>query len=576
MLNYDRSTFFDLYQPLTTDYISKALKEAPKPKGGVDTDQFADNNMTIILDDGGKLVYKLSPETLTLAENGGDAVAAPYAIQYLDGVTLMSHLIPGTLRCLNVIIDEVTNIVTVFETWFGGYERAPREVWRDIRKGYIDHGQAAPTERHELTNRVEGLGTHWKTDDGNEVLYFFPSVVWSSYVELSHPRGGITITAPSDYLKINDHQYIYSRAEQEYSGSFTLEVFDLFEFKNIGVRIGFTLEDALDYTVYSGEGTVTGRYAQLEPLTDYGTKIPFEEGMQKMLDNGPKGIRPSYRPRILHDDHSPEEVEEIIRTKARFFDGGTIMSSKNTMEESGYLTGKTFTLRYDDGSAWEYSFIDAETLKWRAEGEAEWTQDNYRAYEPAKDLLLFAHICTDSRPLRNLTHAIDFKNALATCVDAVMGSSRKAWEVSNRAIFGVAEGIGLEIPAVARHGFTTELVGKAFSWTYSDWMQSIHVYSSPESYSWTIMMPDNTGGVMWSSPCLYVKLRDEVYLMSWTEDTCNGNQGTFVLNTNIMHDAGFFYGIGGNAGGEADVHLDPLGAYCRQLGSYDITKYFTR
>jgi len=134
----------------------------------------------------------------------------------------------------------------------------------------------------------------------------------------------------------------------------------------------------------------------------------------------------------------------------------------------------------------------------------------------------------------------------------------------------------MEAPAVARHGFTTELVGKAFSWTYSDFMQSIHVYSSPESYSWTIMLPDNTGGFMWSSPCFYVKLRDDVYLMSWTEDTCNGNQGTFVLNTSIMHDAGFFFGIGGNAGGEADVHLDPLGAYCRPLGSFDIMKYFTR
>ena len=86
----------------------------------------------------------------------------------------------------------------------------------------------APEKRHGLTNRIEGLGTWWKDDDGAEALYFFPSVVWSSFVELSHPRGGITITAPSDYIKISDRYYIYSRAEQEYSGRFTLEVLDLF------------------------------------------------------------------------------------------------------------------------------------------------------------------------------------------------------------------------------------------------------------------------------------------------------------------------------------------------------------
>ena len=104
-------------------------------------------------------------------------------------------------------------------------------------------------------------------------------------------------------------------------------------------------------------------------------------------------------------------------------------------------------------------------------------------------------------------------------------------------------------------------------------MQSIHVYSTPESYSWTIMLPENTGGWMWSSPCLYVKLRDDAYLMSWTEDDCNGNQGIFVLNPRIMHDAGFFFGIGDEQE-EPNVHLHEMGAYARPLAGFDILKYF--
>jgi hypothetical protein len=99
---------------------------------------------------------------------------------------------------------------------------------------------------------------------------------------------------------------------------------------------------------------------------------------------------------------------------------------------------------------------------------------------------------------------------------------------------------GVQPPLIRRHPITNELTGKAFTWTYSETMSSIHVYSSPESYSWTIFLANGSGGMMWSSPCIYVKLREDAYLMSWVEETCNGHQGTFVFNPRIMHDCGFF------------------------------------
>ena len=250
------------------------------------------------------------------------------------------------------------------------------------------------------------------------------------------------------------------------------------------------------------------------------------------------------------------------------------MSSRNTMEPSAYMAGRRFTLRYDDGPAWQYEIMDASNLKWRAEGASDWHEETYQGFEPAPDIVLFAHICTGSDPRRCLTHAVDFGSALATCVDAAVGNGRKPWEVGHAARFGVLETDGGPTPpALRRHGFTTELVGKAFAWTYSDFMQSIHVYSTPESYSWTIMLEKDAGGWMWSSPCFYVKLRDDAYLMSWTEDTCNGNQGTFILNPRIMHDAGFFFGIG-DTEAEPDLHLTSLGAYARPLAGFDILKYF--
>ena len=200
-------------------------------------------------------------------------------------------------------------------------------------------------------------------------------------------------------------------------------------------------------------------------------------------------------------------MDEIIKTNSKIFEGRNIMTSSNTMETSDYLVGKRFTLRFDDGPAWEYEILDTSTLKWREEGKTEWQEEIYQAFEPAPDIIVYSHICTGSKPLRCLTQAVDFSKALATCVDAQMGNGRKPWEVGRTVHFGVLETEGGPVPpAVERHGFTTDLVGKAFAWIYGDFMQSIHVYSTPESYSWTIILPGNAGGWMWSSHCFYIKL----------------------------------------------------------------------
>ena len=579
-MDFFKSTFYNKYTPLTIEQISAKLKPIPKAWSASPlSEALAGKSLTIVLDQGPTLEYKFkSKDKLTLSEAGAAAVAAPYSARELDDVILFTHMIPDTVRGYGIVYDTKTNLVTAFELWFGGFEPDKREVWRHFMFGYVDTSAPAPEKRHTLTNRIEGKGTYWKNDNGVEMLYFFPSVVWSSFVELSDTLGGITITAPSDYIKINDRFYIYSRVEQEYSGTFTLEVIDLFTVRHIGMRLGFDKDDTLDYSMYSGKGKVTGQSTNLEPLNDYGTEIPYSEEHRKRINPANKGSRPAYRPRFMHKDYTKTEVDKIIKTNSKIFQGRSIMSSMNTMEASDYMAGKKFTLRYDDGPAWEYDIVDIKHLEWREAGEKAWHAELYEGYEAAKDIILFSHICTGSDPLRCLTQAVDFSNALATCVDAQLGNGRKPWEVGHQARFGVLELKGGPTPpAVERHGFTTELVGKAFSWTYGETMQSIHVYSSPNSYSWTIMLPKNAGGWMWSSPCLYVKIRDDAYLMSWTEDTCNGNQGTFILNPWIMHDGGFFFGIGDNSpDGKSDVHLNPMGAFARPLQGFDIMKYFDR
>ena len=341
-MNYFRATFYDRYTRLTEEQIKAKLTPVPKAIAFSGTSEvLAGKTLKIILDDGPTLEYSFTKDSLTLKEDGQAAIEAPYTAKEHNGIILFTHMVPGTVRGYNVVIDSKTNLVTVFEVWFCGFEHDKREVWRHYMFGYVDTGETVPEKRHALTNRLEGLGTYWSNDNGEEMLYFFPSVVWSSYVELSHPRGGITITGPSDFIKINDKYYIFSRVDCEYSGTFVLEVIDLMEVKHIGVRLGFNLEDELDYQVYSGCGEVTGKVTNLEPLSDYGTELP--EGVKPKADD-PKGTRPSYRPRFLYPDLTAEQVEEIIKNNCKVFEGRSIMASMNTMEVTDYMVGKNFSV----------------------------------------------------------------------------------------------------------------------------------------------------------------------------------------------------------------------------------------
>jgi hypothetical protein len=141
-------------------------------------------------------------------------------------------------------------------------------------------------------------------------------------------------------------------------------------------------------------------------------------------------------------------------------------------------------------------------------------------------------------------------------------------EVSREIIFGIIEMKGLEAPRYWRHTFTDELVGRSFTWAYSDAMSSMHIYSTPQSYSWSIFMDNGTLGMMWSSPCHYVKLRDYAYLFEWMEEACNGHHSTIVINTRTMRECGFGYGVGKNGLGLSDV-----GALARSAGFYDVKRF---
>ena len=97
----------------------------------------------------------------------------------------------------------------------------------------------------------------------------------------------------------------------------------------------------------------------------------------------------------------------------------------------------------------------------------------------------------------------------------------------------------------------------------------MHLYATPHSLSWIIFLENGSGGMEWSGPASYVKIRDELYLAYWLEEACNGTLGTILINLRTMRNCGVDY-----SAGPKGLRLGAVGAHVRLAGRFDVLKYF--
>jgi len=575
------------YTKLTSAQIDQKLAAtAPGPKCASElSGVLAGKSMKIVTDDGPVLNYTFKDKNrLALAEGGGASVDCGYGALTLKQMVFFSHMVPKTQKGFNVYVDLDNNQVTVFEVWFsggkdpGGTVLDNREVQRQIYYGYVEvAGKQPPKGRHHATNRLEGAGMYWKQDTGIETLEFYPSVISSNFVELTRHADDLSYCSPSDYVLINDNLFVYDRTECEFSGIMTMYVLDLFTETQAGMRLGFNEKDELEYYMFRGAGKGVGHLTSLAPFDEHGEKMLVTSSRSPQPATPQKGQRMAYRPARTFVNMTEEEVHQAAEKSTTTFseapDTPQAQASAmggNTLPFSDLLVGKEFTLRYDDGGpVWHYRILDMYKLKWRKEGETAWRDETYRAFEADEKLVFFAHMHSGSRPRQCVRIALDLTNGLTTCIVSKMGTPYYGNEVSYKAIFGVAEMEGLEAPVYVRHEFTDELVGHAYTRSYSDQMTSMHLYTTPHSSAWTIYTANQTLGMEWCAPAIYVKLRPGVYIFDLVEEACNGAETCIIENDKTMRACGF-----GFSGGSRGVRLGTIGAIARHIGHYDVAKFF--
>ncbi|HEY6443275.1 MAG TPA: MoaF N-terminal domain-containing protein [Candidatus Acidoferrales bacterium] len=566
-----------VYTKLSEQQIADKLSAVSGPTSVSPlADVFAGKSIRIVTDKGPALAYTFKgTKRLSVAENGAGAVETGYGALTQGSLAFFTHMIPNTQRGYAVVVDQDTNLATVFELWFSGYEDK-REVQREIYYGYVEQsGQEAPKNRHVVTNRVEGKGFYWKQDNGAETLEFYPSAAYSHFVELSRLGGELGFCGPSDYIKIDENRYIYTRTECEFSGTFTAYVMDLNRIEQVGMRLGFNADDALEYYVFRGKGEWLGQLAQFEKFGDEsGNPVPAAAQGQTPA----KGARRVYRPLKTMAKMTPAQVDAVCAKHTSAFQPRAIAPGPNAPAASmagnlgpntDWLAGKSFTLRYDHSPAMEYRFDDAEKLNWRKEGGSNWTKAPYRAYESSPGVILFGHLLEGEPNHDGHSIVADFDQGLVTCFDGFLNTPYFANEAGVKIHFGVIEMEGLIPPKYRRHVLTDEMVGRAVSQNYAPGLTSMHLYSTPHSLSWIIFTGTDAGGLEWSGPASYVKIRNGLYFMYWLEEACNGTLGTILVNLRTMRDVGIGYNCGENG-----LNMSAMGAHERLAGQFDVRRFY--
>ena len=558
----------------------------------------------LILDDepirAPRLRYEITGrDSLLYSEDGKEAVSCRCAVLTLKDMVLFTHAVPGEMKAYVVMLSRKTGIATVYELWYIDYEGRDlkdsgltvaqctnldpfinREVQRQVYHGwFVREGMPAPEKRNEVTLRLDNRMILWDDDLGRRELVTYTSNLFCTVVEPDAPDGGDVLTLPSDVFRISDSMYIHAHCGMEYTGREVVEILDVMNNRKIGVIYGIDESDRAQFTAYRGTGRMIGQLATFYDFNDRGNEL--SPRMKERVDRTKKGARATYRPSVLAHKLDADllkeyaQVRHILESMTDPDPAKQMMSSTQILDESDLCVGREITLRFDDGACWEYRFPEIHTLEYRAPDEAEWHRELCKPFELDEDLVCLGHYCSDVYPPACHILFLDFDNGLATCVEASVNGRYDLRDAVPQFHFGIMETEGVVPHRLKRHGFTRELLGRSFTWTYSDNMSSQHIYNAPHSYSWTIInntgagTPMNrAGGYVWSSPCEYIKLRDDVYVMNWVEERWEGIMGCVGMNLRLMHDCGFSFGMSADG---VSVHLGIMGALARNAGSVDLS-----
>ncbi len=229
------------------------------------------------------------------------------------------------------------------------------------------------------------------------------------------------------------------------------------------------------------------------------------------------------------------------------------------------LAGRELTLCMDSGFDYTLRF-QRETVTWGRVGETQRT-DGYVCLKAEEQTYFINAEIPGVTPRLGLTLILDDENDLVTVIEGRQGMNPKfPYLVEIHAHFGAVlrpDGSLNE----KRHGYTTDLVGRAVLWTYSPSFRIIHVYRTERYYNVTMPIPEKAptpeeleeskaladsfaGYKDPTEPALYIRIKKGIYVFAFAEQNLEkftgprtrGNSLAFLMNLERMTDVGRSFG----------------------------------
>ena len=236
-----------------------------------------------------------------------------------------------------------------------------------------------------------------------------------------------------------------------------------------------------------------------------------------------------------------EEVQKLFdESEPAKYTDSRLGNGPYALPPSESLVGREFTFRFDNHEEVSYRFTALHELHFEQGGL---TQDVfYQGHELEEGVYFFVHIVKGSVPPAFKVVVADVNTGLVTLTEAHFGNGYQAREVDREFYFGRIAGDYPETEEL--HGFTSDLVGTAIYWQYTEDIARIkHIYSCEYYYSYVMATKD----ICWmaSNPADYIKINDHIYIFTFVEERQAGTQGFFLINMDTLHDVGCFCGING-------------------------------
>lgn len=225
------------------------------------------------------------------------------------------------------------------------------------------------------------------------------------------------------------------------------------------------------------------------------------------------------------------------------------------------LVGKTFELVMDTGYDYDLSFRNKKVLTFGTSGEEK--EYSYDCLKADDDTYLVNFEVAGADPRAGISLVLDMEQSLVTECYCTVGQNPKWPKMCKPTItFGAIrreDGTLNEL----RHGFTSDMVGRAIHWQYGN-LEVVHVYASERYYRLTqtreglerlrTEKPDvyerlskRNVETIYEEPCNMIKIKDGIYVFECNEEMANRERGSgndlfFLMNLNRMHDVGRSFG----------------------------------